>query len=63
MTIEEMKKLNPSELLKVRMEEWKKNKKLSRINWVFKRISWWIIRFINCSFLFLNILKIRKNIF
>lgn len=24
MTIEEMKKLNPSELLKVRMEEWKK---------------------------------------
>ncbi len=50
MTIEEMKKLNPSELLKVRMEEWKK-------------ISWWIIRFINCSFLFLNILKIRKNIF
>lgn len=26
MTIEEMKKLNPSELLKVRMEEWKKQK-------------------------------------
>lgn len=28
MTIEEMKKLNPSELLKVRMEEWKKKQKI-----------------------------------